>query len=455
MKKRYLYLSKEQGELLRKTRQALKLNQEDLSDETISTGTISAMENASSRVSYTKLEIYCKKLNLNVEEVLNLGRGSVPDEDYKLWYMSIAQAIDRHEFDVAMRKLNQIQSKEPRDLAWLAYYKGRIAIRKKSWETARVQLTLAYELAAQLPKKENIIPLISYDLSRVEYYENRWSDALYWVQNAINLFDRNGERQYLYENLLISRILYLQKQHRIMDAWICLQDMKKELLFVSSSVRLNMIEMEAELLNAQGLYEDAIEIALTGLDLARIEQKHDRLLYLWTVLGISYQNIGNLTKAETCFLEAIEYREKMKVKSLLVYTYRHLAELYYINNNLDKAEEYVKEAIRLGEKTKEALWTCESYRICGDIYRAKGRKKRAEECYLRSEQLAEMHQLQEQDFHAIACYLEMNIPSSDSLKSKFRKLRDYLIEYKSKEKEALLMQKNANRSRGKSDPPES
>ncbi|TCS93482.1 tetratricopeptide repeat protein [Hazenella coriacea] len=399
----------------------LQLNGNDISQEAlaansngkISTGTISHMENGGYRVSRVKLEYWCSVVHVDLEELLNNNpTEEIAEGDLKFELIAIEHTLARVDLEEGWQRLNQLHLTKDNPLISTAFYlKGKYYSRKKAWNQAHVCFTRAIDIeqSHSVPNKNNIISTCYYELSRVALYENDLRKALNYTRKGLKAFVKNGERKYCLYQLLVSKVIYLKNLNRIEEALVALDELYKQKCDIeTTSVLLNMADLQAELLNRTERYEEATTYALEGIELARIESNYDRLFDLWTVLGTSYMNLKQWKKAERCFLEALKLKDKIKRESLPVTTYKQIGELYSILDKTEKTLDNLKKAVKLGKETNDALRTCEALISLGDYYFKQSDFKSAESKYEQALALAEQHSFSAQEdilvIKLVCCY---------------------------------------------------
>lgn len=418
-RKDYIFVTKEMGDVFKLARLNLKgkdISQEALaanSNGKISTGTISHIENGGYRVSRDKLEYWSSVVNVDLEELLAKNPvEEITEEDLRFELIAIEHTLDRVDIEEGWRRLNQLNlTKDSPLISTVFYLKGKYYSKKKTWNQAHACFTRAIDIekAHSVRSKNNIISACFHELSRVAQYENDLRSALKYTQNGLDEFVKNGDRKYYLYHLLVSKVIYLKNLNRIEEALVALNELNKQKCDIeTTSVLLNMADLQAELLNRTERYEEATKYALEGIELARIESNYDRLFDLWTVLGTSYMNLKQWKKAERCFLEALKLKDKIKRESLPVTTYKQIGELYSILDKTEKAIDNLKKAVKLGKETNDALRTCEALISLGDCYFKQSNFKSAESEYEQALALAEQHSFSAQEdiliIKLVCCY---------------------------------------------------
>lgn len=419
-KRKFIFITKEMGKIFKTARLNLKgtdISQEALataSEGKISTGTISHIENGGFRVSKDKLKYWCSVINVDLDKVLlSNPTEELTEEDLIFELKAIEHTLDRVDIEEGWERLQQINLTKDHSLASTIYYlKGKYYSKKKQWDQAHVYFTRAIDIEKGYSKQRanNIKSACYHELGRVTYFESNLKEALALVQKGLDEFVKNGERKYYLYYLMVSKVIYLKSMNRIEEALLSLEELYQHKCDIeTTSVLLNMADLQTELLNRTERYEEATKYALEGIELARIESNFDRLFDLWTVLGTSYMNLKKWKKAEKCFLEALKLKNKINKEYLPITTYKQIGKLYSILDKTELAIDNLKKAVHLGKKTSQALRTCESLIALGDCYFNQNQYKRAEYEYEQALALAEQHSFSTQEdiliIKLVCCYI--------------------------------------------------
>ncbi|MRG27793.1 tetratricopeptide repeat protein [Laceyella tengchongensis] len=216
-------------------------------------------------------------------------------------------------------------------------------------------------------KASNIKPTSLYELGRIYHRQNDLDNALKCVEKGLSSFYEHGERKYSKYYLLISKVIYLEKMDKNLEANETLESMWPHLAEINTETQLNMYEMQATIYNKLDHYEKALKYAETGIDIARREKNYDRCFELWTTLGVSYKNLKKPKLAETCFKTASRFEKKLRKKYLLpTYNYTELGKLYMEEEKMELAENILRNAVKLGKKAKDGLRYYEALVALGD-----------------------------------------------------------------------------------------
>lgn len=336
------------GEFIRNLRREKRVKQSDLVDDILSQSTISYIETGQS-AGMDKIEHLLKRLGLKPEEIFERFTISEEKEEDLLneeWKLRLIAAeplisLGSNAGADALRTV-QLPSGHPYH-AWMEYLKGKWYYNRQKWEKAQNHFLQGIQLLNQSPSSHssNLKSACYHQLSRIKYLQNQFQLAINYSQKALLSFDPQGERKYYKDLILISQAIYLEKINRIGDAYALLEkfgSVKQPFLICSKEATLNVFEMKAKLLAKSQQFPKAIEIALQGIELARIDQNIERTFELWITLGSIYLETDQPHFAEICFQTALRFKNQIKRPYLLAYGHIHLGMLYHKQKNIEKSQ---------------------------------------------------------------------------------------------------------------------
>lgn len=355
------------GEFVRKERRKRKLKQSDLIDDLLSQAMISYIETGQS-VGLDKIGHLLKRLGFDPDEIME--RFTLPDkeEDAKLeeWTLRLvaAECLISLREDVGIDFLRAVNLPSGHPFhAWMEYLKGKVYYSRQKWEKAQNHFLQGLQLLNQYPqlRSSNLESACLHQLSRIEYLQNRFQAAIKYSEKALMCFDPEGERKYYKDLILISQAIYLEKMNRIGEAHALLEKFGPDnpLLSYSKEATLNFFEIKSKLLAKSEQFPQAIETALQGIELARIDQNVERAFELWTTLGGIYIETYKSHLAEICFRTALKFKNQIKRSYLLAYIHNYLGKLYYRQKEIEKAENEFSQALKYSKKG-DIFWEVES-----------------------------------------------------------------------------------------------
>jgi tetratricopeptide (TPR) repeat protein/DNA-binding XRE family transcriptional regulator len=385
------------GKLLRSKRREQGLTQEALADDNISPSTISLIERGIPNVHPDKVAYLAGKLGIDLGHAPRLLDDKKEQEKEILARLKfIENTVDMVDPSLGIEKLNKIPlDVSPHVAAYTFYLKGRCFLKRKSWNKAHNHFNETIRIIDKNPELEttNFKARAFYELGRTCYYQNDLENAFHYVNKGIQCFQEKGERKYLRYNLLISKAIYLEKMDRLLDSLNVLNSLWEETGFIKNiHVILNMYETKALILKKLKQYDEAIHYAVQGIELARINGIHERSLDLWTALGSIYLQLGDFKEAESCFLEALEMKERIKNEYLFVNSYSELGILYLKMGKIGEAISKLETAVQLGRKTNDALRLTKALIYLGDCHSHQKSYSKAYDIYKEAHELSHQHQ---------------------------------------------------------------
>ncbi|WP_164491633.1 helix-turn-helix domain-containing protein [Staphylospora marina] len=425
------------GKVIKSKRKELGLRQSDLVDDVIKLHTIRKAEKGE-MVSEIVLKEICRKLRLDLTELsCQAQEEKCRKADTKLTLLAIEHDIDLVGPDQALESLRSLTSKtdQPWVQAYTYFLKGLCYSRKRQWLKAQNHLHKVISLSPQIPEAEssNLKAAACYELSRCSYYLNNLEQALLYVEKGLDCFLPDGDMPHIVHYLKIGQIIYLEKMDRNEEALNYLDELWQEFESIRvPDIHLTMYEVRACLMIKHGLYENAARICMEALEWSRLYGNVDRSFELWTTLGEACLGIGDLAKAERCFLMALKLEKKITRKHLLVSTHTKLGLLYLKTGQTGDAEKILAKAVQLGKKTRNDFRHCEALIFLGDCHVRQDQTDKAMQCYRQALSIAEKHRLKEQEQKILVklarCCEKDDPKTSEKYKERFFRLHVQLIE---------------------------
>ncbi|WP_175482266.1 tetratricopeptide repeat protein [Thermoflavimicrobium dichotomicum] len=342
------------GQLLRRRRKSLGLRLEDLADESISAATISKIERGIPSVSQEMFDCYLSKLGISdLQELVDVQVDQeTKEEEIKTKLFMIKSLLDHAGPSIALAKLRSLDiSNHPKYLPEVKYLKGKAYFIKQNYEKAKKYF---YEAISIVENHNQSIGAMAYCyLGMIEYNQSNLYQAIDYTDLGLNIIEELNDETYKEEKymLLLNKIIYLEKLDRNSEAFGLLQELWEHKHKIETiQIKLNMYELFALILKKAKLYHQAIRYAKEGIEMARRNKEHSRAFDLWTSLGKIYFEMGELDEAEFCYLTALELRDKVTSKDLLIDTYADLGELYSYQKEWQLAEENLNEALKIGNR---------------------------------------------------------------------------------------------------------
>jgi transcriptional regulator with XRE-family HTH domain len=363
------------GQYIRKLRIAKKMRQEDLADYMLSQSAVSNIERGSGEVSEEKINHLLAKLKSDktlddfYTPVLE-DEEALLNEELHINLISIENTIDLVCPKEGLNQLKNLHIPDRHDFAVIVeflrakgyFHKSQLNKAHKYYFNCIHMLEHRYSHM----KFTNLKSACYHELSTIEYKQNNFEQAVNYSTKAEECFLPYGERQYYREMIPISRAVYLEKLNRIGEALLVLNQMHSSKLetpsenqkceinsFECKEAILNYYEMQAKLLAKNNHFSEAVNYALKGIELARIDKMFARSLELWTTLGSIFMSQDKLNLAECCFTMAKKLTRKVQKDYLLSYIYKQLGMLYYKGEEIDLAKKEFVEGLRYSKRAND------------------------------------------------------------------------------------------------------
>lgn len=367
------------GELLRKRRKELGLRLEDLADDFISPSTISNIERGITYVNEEKIHYVAEKLGINLNQIHELLAKEKQEENrMELKLASIENMIDLISPDRGLERLRKLDVPSNHVLsAHIHFLRGKVYLKKNNWIKAQNHFLEAIRIVDQKEEKlkTNIKAASYHELSLIASAHQDIEQALKYVDEGIESFCADGERSYYQYRLAISRVSYLEKLQRTEEALRQIHDLWKQASQIKSvDLILELYKVHLSILGKLNLFEEAIQYAMQGIEVARINKKQEQAAELWIILGCIYLKLKKWEEGENCFRTALGLQEKVKSDFLKIKANTYLGLLYLEQECWDQAEELLQEALQLCEKNQKQnpnQWL--TYVFLGDCYQKQGK----------------------------------------------------------------------------------
>lgn len=305
------------GDVIRMTRNAVGITQEDLSDGICSVETLSRIENGKHKIKRETYRKLMKKMGRAVHDncAVCMGKDMSLLEEYTLF----EDAMAKREYNMAKRYLERIREKISDSLVDRQYLK-------------RVETLLTYELG-ELSPQEFLLQLeetIKMTIPEHECYlwgEKR--DKIYPYREQEILILMGMGTAYYDMNELDKAILIYEIIIRSLDAGY---------MDIKNAAELKLINLAnlSRPLGKQGRHEEALEKAKEGLEIAISRRYAHALVEL--MINVSWERIQI---AEKKIKTEKEMREISEAKRIMRQAY-YIAAARKDNYNQKKIKEYIK-----------------------------------------------------------------------------------------------------------------
>jgi tetratricopeptide (TPR) repeat protein len=158
--------------------------------------------------------------------------------------------------------------------------------------------------------------------------------------------------------------------------------------------------LRAEFSRLIGLYEESIEYAEEGIEIARRNKLYDSMCDLWIVLGSAYTATKDWSMAETSFKMALKVEEKHKEEQRITKVYNRLGTLYMKQNRMEDARNALLKAIQQAEKYNDSKHLSTSLLTIGELSYTAGNVEDAIAYYKKALDLTQKHGYKEKEYKA-------------------------------------------------------
>ncbi|RAL21319.1 helix-turn-helix domain-containing protein [Thermoflavimicrobium daqui] len=362
---------KELGLRIQQERFNRNMTQRQLAEKTegyISMSTLSNIEKGACR-NIEKVRYILKLLNIN--ELVEEGENK-EEELRKLELMIAENNINLLRKKVATW-LNTTKITDSNKIV-VNYLKARNLYKQKEYEKAKEQYTRTLAEMNRFPvdEKSNIKSSCFNDLSVIEHiYCNNTDKALYYSNSGIDSFRYEGERKHIYGNLLANKCIYLNRLGRTEEALTTMEELKSS-HHVAVDAKLSIIDLEASIKANQKMYDSAIQLAMEGIELSRINLNFNRNYQLTTTLGKIYRIMGDLDKAEICLNGALSLERIVTKDHIIPATYIELGLVYIEKDEFEKAIEILNKGMNIANNVNNMVQYLKSKLNLGIVLLRKG-----------------------------------------------------------------------------------
>ncbi|MFD1434639.1 tetratricopeptide repeat protein [Kroppenstedtia eburnea] len=392
------------GEIIRRVRKERRLRLEDLADENISPATISNIERGVPHVNPQRAVYLLEKLNIEMKDLPDLILGEKEKFKEDQFHLNSAD-LKREMGDVqgAIAKLDSLEIGDDHPLAPTLYFlKGKCYRGLRNWKRAERNLYKGIQLASQRPDSSNIEAVCFLELGLCQYLQNDLDGALKFTESGIDAFQQEGERQYVWHQLHANKGIYLERLGRTAAAMKVVEENWKDIDRMEGvTAKLTFYWLRSELNYRLELYDEAAHYAVEGLELARINRKFSSIFPLAIVLGNVYLRLGELEKAEECFMNALGCNDKLDDQKSISKVYIRLGTLYKLKKQYDQAAQSLEKAIGIGKEQNDVPRLTSAYIAMGELLLSHEKKREAIEYFNEALSLAKKHNLKKREHRAL------------------------------------------------------
>lgn len=259
-------------------------------------------------------------------------------------------------------------------------------------------------LASQSSSEENIEAASFNELGVCAFFQNDLEKAIEYTRSGLDSFDDRGERLYykdiLHGNLVVyyERVGRVEEVHRILDQlWNARESIK------SMPTLLLVYETRANLFRKSKMYDEAIQCAMEGAEIARLNRNRERSFDLQSVIGSTYLDEGNYSAAKKAFEVALKYTDHWPDadRYIVVNVYARIGSLYMAEKRFDEAAVEISKGIELARNTEDYLSLTNVLIVAGQCANAQEKYQESAEFLEEALELADQYGLQTQKHVAV------------------------------------------------------
>ncbi|SMP32847.1 Tetratricopeptide repeat-containing protein [Laceyella tengchongensis] len=412
--------------VIRKRRiEELKKTMDDLTDHTISKGSISNIEKAKGNISPKTLEIYLNKLDLDEDRVLELAKEAEAEMEEIYQQLEAIETIIDNEDDhlgAAKELLSKMEFEDYHPLTpFISYLQGLIFYEEKEWEKAEKMFKYAIKLCKEKynhKPKDNIIAACYCEIAKCYYVQHDIDQALVYVNLGLSEYDESKERKGVKYKLLGNKVLYLLKTSQNDEASRLLYNVWPEVAKLDHSYDdypiLNIYKFRSIFLRNQKRYDDAIKCCDMGLKIARSRWKNRKTPYLdfLIIFGSIYLQLQEYEKAFDRFQLALYSDKKQKAPRRHVEAHTYLGIFFIAKKDWHQATHHLEEALRIGRENPDAFRMTKALTVRGNVHYFQNQFSEALPYYKEAAELAEKYGYKQRKYTALLktadCFDKMN-----------------------------------------------
>ncbi|WP_124728298.1 helix-turn-helix domain-containing protein [Staphylospora marina] len=391
------------GKFIRKTRKERGLRLEDLSDEHISTATISNIERGVPHVNKEKVLYLMSKLGLELDEIPDMiEKDSESLESMQVRFTAVETLIQLGNIQRAQAFLSDISDESfSRHQATVHFLKGKIFKHKKDWRKAEREFSEAIRLSYQDPySPKNHLEAVSYHaLADCRMINGDWEQALRYLDKGMESVQNATDAEQVRYLLLVARMTCMEKLGRTEEALRGLDELWPKIHEIQNrELVLRMYALKAELLRRMRMHHDAIRYAREGILQTVNGRDYEEMFALWVTLGTAYMEIKQLEEAETCFSFVLELSDYVSNKQEVVRAWCSLGNVYLLEGKLDQARDILKQALDWAEKLGDTQTLITALLMMGQLMKRMKHYADAVEHFQRAVQVALKHKFRQKAY---------------------------------------------------------
>lgn len=407
------------GKQFQNIRKQKGLFMKELVDHDLSSSTMSRIEKGHPCISLKKYKLYAQKLGVTLDRVMKQNPHDKEQELLRWKLISIESRLESEKYNTALDELNTLKIQPDHAYVPLVHYlkarclylRGVNYMNACDLKKAKKEFYFAIQLSNKNPEN-NVMGILSVSynyLSAVYFYEGDFSNALLSVEQGIDNFNEETERNYIRGPLIVNQALYLVNLKRFGEAKKILEQIDIASIDIAATKTV-VFELLARVHRYYKCYAEAREFALKGLEIGQRNHLYHQIFELWNILGGIHAETAEHDLAEECFRTALDFRDKILNDHITASTFIEVGQLYLQQKKWDNA----KKAIILGV---ELLKPINGFRYIdalialGDFYQAQKQYQEAAPPYEEALNLSKRQQLlqKQRDISVKLCEVQKHL----------------------------------------------
>lgn len=410
---------KEIGALLKEQRKKLGKRQTDLEDNILSKSVISRIEKGDPTVPRDKVKHYAAKLDLDLDDFEYTATDAEGWEEvyqklqlieYLVEFCNVAQD-QRTQTEItlmhdALKALDEINLPPNHPYQQIRHYiRGKAFYYQKKYDRAKKELTEAIDWADKYLNTFgylNIKPCAYNILMNIVYWQEGQKKAIDYIKKSVEAFDPNGERKQEYFMAMTNHAALLDNLGLYGES----ERILAKILPESGQIRwpvtgATLFELLAKQKRRSRQYDQALQYALEGLQIAAKAKLYDRAALSLLEIGGIHEDQGKHDDAEEAYRHSLSFASQVVNKSLPAKAYNRLGELYVKREQFEKAEKVFEHAteIETDDRTR-----CDTLIGKGKVLLKKRKYREAVEPLQEALKLARLWKEKQKEADAL-CYL--------------------------------------------------
>jgi tetratricopeptide (TPR) repeat protein len=283
------------------------------------------------------------------------------------------------------------------------YVRAKALFYIKKYERSKKELKKAISLAQKYSAHFSHLNIegCAYNiLSNLTYWsEKDVPSALDYIDHAIESFRLDGERLGTYYMSLANKASFLENAGLFVDSGKIAEQLLPDRQKIERPLtKAAFCELIAKHRKRNKQYEQALDFANEGLQVASDSGQFDRAFLLLVTIGTIYKAMRKPVQAENTFRKALLFSPKVKNKALPIEAYNELGYLFMEQGQLEQAAKAFDNAMAV--EADDDRRKCKTMLGVGDLLLKQGKHLGASKPYHQALELAIKTRMKKREFDA-------------------------------------------------------